>query len=41
MQIAEGGYSYVYLAQEVATLGNDAESTQYAIKKVPLPFSLL
>ena len=36
LQIAEGGYSYVYLAQEVATLGNGAESTQYAVKKVPL-----
>ena len=35
-QIAEGGYSFVYLAQEVVTLGTGEDSTQYAIKKVPL-----
>jgi hypothetical protein len=37
MQIAEGGYSFVYLAHEVTSLAEDgdASSRQYAIKKVP------
>ena len=41
VQIAEGGYSFVYLAHEVPNVADDedARSRQYAIKKVPLPSS--
>ena len=43
MQIAEGGYSFVYLAHEVPSLpeDGDASSRQYAIKKVPPALSYM
>lgn len=35
MQIAEGGFSFVYEAQEVFTLAENQEGARYAVKKVP------
>ncbi len=33
-QLAEGGFSFVYLVEEILSLGSQAEPQQYALKKV-------